>query len=194
MNERDLRGRWRSRVESGISKENDLAGRLVVSPGLLISESFGLERWWDSSGWNRSLKSMARTPDSPRRCRCPKLSGLRSHTHPANGSPPLTIRVVTSAIAYDAVDSLFLERPRAAVNARSVTSFVCSALPRSLSWSTLIEPGSSCLPCCRRNYDQQGPFAPAALPAFTARTDPSATVSSSTDFPVSPVIRPTLLR
>ena len=41
---------------------------------------------------------------------------------------------------------------------------------------------------------QQGPFAPRALPRFIATTDPAATVSSSADFPVSPVIRPTLLR
>ena len=40
---------------------------------------------------------------------------------------------------------------------------------------------------------QQGPFAPRALPRFIATTDPAATVSSSTDFPGSPVIRPTLL-
>ena len=40
---------------------------------------------------------------------------------------------------------------------------------------------------------QQGPFAPRELPRFVATTDPAATVSPSTDFPVSPVIRPTLL-
>ena len=40
---------------------------------------------------------------------------------------------------------------------------------------------------------QQGPFAPWALPHFLATTDPAATVSSSADFPVFPVIRPTLL-
>ncbi len=41
---------------------------------------------------------------------------------------------------------------------------------------------------------QQGPFAPPALPSFIATTDPAVTVSSSTDFPGSPVIRPILLR
>ncbi len=41
---------------------------------------------------------------------------------------------------------------------------------------------------------QQGPFAPRALPRFCATTDPAATVSSSADFPGSPVIRPILLR
>jgi len=41
---------------------------------------------------------------------------------------------------------------------------------------------------------QQGPFAPRALPRFSATTDPAATVSSSADFPGPPVIRPTLLR
>ncbi len=41
---------------------------------------------------------------------------------------------------------------------------------------------------------QQGPFAPRALPRFSATTDPAATVSSSADFPGPPVIRPTLLQ
>ena len=41
---------------------------------------------------------------------------------------------------------------------------------------------------------QQGPFAPRALPRFNATTDPAATVSSSTDFPGAPVIRPTWLQ
>ena len=36
---------------------------------------------------------------------------------------------------------------------------------------------------------QQGPFAPRALPRFFATADPAATVSPSTAFPVSPVIR-----
>jgi hypothetical protein len=39
---------------------------------------------------------------------------------------------------------------------------------------------------------QQGPFAPQALPRFVATTDPSATLSSSANFPGPPVIRPTL--
>jgi hypothetical protein len=38
-----------------------------------------------------------------------------------------------------------------------------------------------------------GSFAPRALPRFRATTNPSATLSSSADFPVSPVIRPTPL-
>ena len=50
-----------------------------------------------------------------------------------------------------------------------------------------------CLPCCRRSREQQGPFAPRALPRFVATADPSATLSSSADFPVLPVIRPTQL-
>ena len=45
-----------------------------------------------------------------------------------------------------------------------------------------------------RNRVQQGPFAPRELPRFITTTDPAATVSSSIDFPGSPVIRPTLLR
>jgi len=36
---------------------------------------------------------------------------------------------------------------------------------------------------------QQGLFAPRALPRFPATAGPSATLSPSTDFPVSPVIR-----
>ena len=36
-------------------------------------------------------------------------------------------------------------------------------------------------------------MAPRALPRFVANTNPTATLSSSTDFPGSPVIRPTLL-
>src|SRR5438128_3188645 len=42
--------------------------------------------------------------------------------------------------------------------------------------------------------EQQGPFAPRALPRLIALTGPSATLSSSADFPGAPVIRPTLFR
>src|SRR5713226_6815455 len=51
-----------------------------------------------------------------------------------------------------------------------------------------------CLPLCWRHCKWQGPFAPQTLLRFIATTDPAATLSSSADFPVSPVIRPTLLR
>jgi hypothetical protein len=51
-----------------------------------------------------------------------------------------------------------------------------------------------CLPCGRRTYRQQGPFARRTLLRVLAITDPSATFSSSADFPGAPVIRPTLLR
>src|SRR5882724_4973118 len=47
---------------------------------------------------------------------------------------------------------------------------------------------------CWRHCKWQGPFAPQTLLRFIATTDPAATLSSSADFPVSPVIRPTLLR
>jgi hypothetical protein len=50
------------------------------------------------------------------------------------------------------------------------------------------------LPCCQRTYRQQGPFAPRPLRRFLARTDPSAPLSSSADFPEAPVIRPTGFR
>ena len=43
-------------------------------------------------------------------------------------------------------------------------------------------------------YRQQGPFAPAALPAFPATTDPSATLSPPLHFPARPVIEAGLLR
>src|SRR5260370_8664466 len=46
-----------------------------------------------------------------------------------------------------------------------------------------------CLPFCWSHCKQQGLFAPRALPRFAATTDPSATLSPSTDFLVSPVIR-----
>src|SRR6516225_8246937 len=51
-----------------------------------------------------------------------------------------------------------------------------------------------CHPLCWRRCKWQGPFAPRTLLRFIASTDPSATLSSSADFPGLPVIRPTLLR
>src|SRR5262249_58663692 len=50
-----------------------------------------------------------------------------------------------------------------------------------------------CLPCCWKSYEQQAPFAPREFPRLVATTGPSATLSSSADFPVLPVIRPTQL-
>src|ERR1700676_4517217 len=47
---------------------------------------------------------------------------------------------------------------------------------------------------CWRLCKWQGPLAPRKLRRFVATTDPAATLSSSADFPVWPVIRPTLLR
>src|SRR5215471_3091445 len=61
---------------------------------------------------------------------------------------------------------------------KSMDAFVISSSP-SLCWR-------------RRKW--QGPLAPQALLRFVATTDPAATFSSSAAFPVSPVIRPTLLR
>ena len=61
---------------------------------------------------------------------------------------------------------------------KSMDAFVISSLP-SLRW---------------RHCKWQGPFAPRTLLRFIATTGPAATLSSSADFPVSPVIRPTLLR
>src|SRR5258705_1211542 len=62
---------------------------------------------------------------------------------------------------------------------KSMDAFVISSLPSPML-ETLQMAG--------------GPFAPQTLLRFIATTDPAATLSSSTDFPVSPVIRPTLLR
>src|SRR5262245_12304188 len=61
---------------------------------------------------------------------------------------------------------------------KSLDAFVISSLP-SLRW---------------RHCKWQGPFAPRTLLRFLATPDPAATLSSSADFPVSPVIWPTLLR
>jgi hypothetical protein len=61
---------------------------------------------------------------------------------------------------------------------KSMDAFVISSLP-SLCW---------------RHRKWQGPLAPRTLLRFVATTDPAATFSSSAAFPVSPVIRPTLLR
>ena len=62
---------------------------------------------------------------------------------------------------------------------RLTDEFIGSSLPRFVE---------------RRSCVQQGPFAPRALPRFNATTNPAATVSSSVDFPVVPVIRLTLLQ
>src|SRR5580698_4525076 len=57
-------------------------------------------------------------------------------------------------------------------------AFVISSLP-SLRW---------------RLRKWQGPLAQRTLLRLITTTDPAATLSSSADFPVSPVIRPTLLQ
>ena len=49
-------------------------------------------------------------------------------------------------------------------------------------------------PLWSEKRQQQGAFAPRALPRLCANTRPSATLSSSSHFPVLPVIGPTLLR
>jgi len=74
------------------------------------------------------------------------------------------------------------------------SAFPLAYIPRLRSCrSWVLFSGHPCLPCCRESYEQQGPFAPRALPRFHATTSPSATLSSSADFPVLPVIRPTQL-
>src|SRR6202040_4467151 len=84
------------------------------------------------------------------------------------------------------------EDPR---NARTVQPSPCrifSASGPANQWTPL--SSRPCLPLCRRRCKWQGPLAPRTLLRFIATTDPSATLSSSADFPGSPVIRPTLLR
>src|SRR3954454_21799095 len=49
-------------------------------------------------------------------------------------------------------------------------------------------------PLASEEYEQQGPFAPRALPRLDATAGPSATLSPPADFPGCPVIRPGLLR
>ena len=61
---------------------------------------------------------------------------------------------------------------------RLVDAFVISSLPSLLS----------------EKRQQQGAFAPRALPRLNATTRPSATLSPSAPFPMLPVIGPTLLR
>jgi hypothetical protein len=53
---------------------------------------------------------------------------------------------------------------------------------------------SSLLSLCWRLCKWQGPLAPRTLLSFIATAELAATLSSSADFSVSPVIRPTLLR
>jgi hypothetical protein len=55
-----------------------------------------------------------------------------------------------------------------------------------LTGGVIIHP---CLPCCQSYCNQQGPFAPRTLLRLIAPMDPSNSLSSSTDFPVIPVIR-----
>src|SRR6516162_2041010 len=84
------------------------------------------------------------------------------------------------------------EDPR---NARTVQPSPCrisSASGPANQWTPL--SSRPCLPLCRRRCKWQGPFAPRTLLRFIASPDPSATLSSSADFPGLPVIRPTLLR
>ena len=84
------------------------------------------------------------------------------------------------------------EDPR---NARTVQPSPCrisSASGPANQWTSL--SSRPCLPLCWRRCKWQGPFAPRTLRRFVATTDPAATLSSSADFPVSPVIRPTLLQ
>ena len=57
MKERNPRGRWRSRFESGISKESDPVERLVVIAGLSEPMMVGSGSWLDLSDRNRKRDS-----------------------------------------------------------------------------------------------------------------------------------------
>ena len=92
-----------------------------------------------------------------------------------------------SAFGTEGQSLLHLVRPRSAF-ARAYIPSLRSCRSRA--------PLSSrpCLPLTVEECHQQGRFAPRTLLRFVATTSPSATLSSSADFPGSPVIRPTWLR
>src|SRR5262249_45603678 len=80
-------------------------------------------------------------------------------------------------------------------NRRDGSAFALTYILRLRSCKSMTPLSSRpCLPLRWRHCKWQGPFAPRTLLRFIATTDPAATLSSSVDFPVSPVIRPTLLR
>jgi hypothetical protein len=85
-----------------------------------------------------------------------------------------------------------LPRPRSFLvgNRRNISAFTLTyiLLRRSCKrmGAFIIHP---CLPVSQRKCKQQGPFAPRTLLRFFATMGPSATLSSSTDFLGSPVIR-----
>src|SRR5258706_14843042 len=84
------------------------------------------------------------------------------------------------------------EDPRSARTVQPSPCRISSASGPANQWTPL--SSRPCLPLCWRHCKWQGPFAPRTLLRFIATPDPAATLSSSADFPVSPVIRPTLLR
>ena len=103
--------------------------------------------------------------------------GLPNPSFPAEALLLLSIQIVLipKRRGSSAFTLTYILRLR---SCKSMDAFVISSLP-SLR---------------RRRCEWQGPFAPRTLLRFIATADPAATLSSSADFPVSPVIRPTLLR
>jgi len=91
--------------------------------------------------------------------------------HPAK----VNNRVSQSSVVHAAFALTYIFRLR---SCKSTGAFIMTPLP----------------PLCRKNHTQQGPFALRTLLRFIATADPSATLSSSIIFPVSPVIRSTCLR
>src|SRR6202040_1460781 len=176
-----------------------------------------VEDW--RAGWGRSISTLPRFQPPPRRtqhadfphCAPPFASrrglldlscrgdfrSVASHSIAVEQpwsvvQPPPTPPFPAEAVAFLSMRQMVPEDPR---NARTVQPSPCrisSASGPANQWTTL--SSRPCLPLCWRRCKWQGPFAPRTLLRFIASTDPSATLSSSADFPVSPVIRPTLLR
>ncbi len=84
------------------------------------------------------------------------------------------------------------ETPASQRQRLSVFTSVQILLLRSCKLDAFIIP--SLPPVLSEEYQQQGAFTPRALPRFIANILPSATLSPSVHFPVSPVIGPTLLQ
>ena len=106
-----------------------------------------------------------------------RLSALPNPSFPGQGpfAPEHTNVLTQKRRSSSAFTLTYILRLR---SCKSMDAFVISSLP----------------PLRRRRCKWQGPFAPRTLLRFIATADPAATLSSSADFPVSPVIRPTLLR
>jgi hypothetical protein len=105
-------------------------------------------------------------------------AATRPDTHGRVPAPRTTHNYSTSSSRHHRAVGL---SPKSAMTVRPSPwriSFVSGLADRWAPFSS-----RPCLPCWRRSHEQQGPLAPRALPRFIATTNPSATVSSSADFP-----------